>query len=347
MHKKNNIEKSAAKNDDETTSSVIVQPETPNLKPETHKPKTINLPLAGFILTFIGSLLFSTKAIIVKLAFAATQTDAITLLGLRMIFSLPFYLFAAFMVSNKAGNIKMTTRQWITVASLGITGYYISSLCDFVGLQYISAGLERLILFLYPTIAVLINAWLFRQKISRVQHIALMLTYVGIGIAYYGELKIDQHNPNFLFGSFMVFLCAVTFAIYLVGSGKIIPAIGSTKFTAFAMLAATVGVLSHNVVVNNAAQLNTGNGLWWYGITLAIIATVIPSFLMANGMKKIGSNNVAIISSIGPVSTILQAHFILHEPLFAAQIAGTTLVIAGVLLIGWKSRQPKEMKEHT
>jgi drug/metabolite transporter (DMT)-like permease len=300
------------------------------------QPKILSLSLAGFVVTFLGSLLFSTKAIIVKLAFAATHTDAVTLLGLRMIFSLPFYLIAAFAVSNKRDNIKMTPRQWLSVAGLGITGYYISSLCDFVGLQYISAGLERLILFLYPTFAVLMNAWLFRQKIARVQHLALMLTYVGIGIAYFGELHFDGNNPNFLFGSFMVFLCAVTFAIYLVGSGRLIPQVGSTKFTAYAMLAATVGILSHNILANNIAQLNTGNGLWWYGLLLAIFATVIPSFLIANGMKRIGSNNVAIISSIGPVSTILQAHFILGEPMLLAQIAGTLLVIAGVLLIGWK-----------
>ncbi len=300
--------------------------------------KNVSLPLAGFVITFIGSLLFSTKAIIVKLAFAATHTDAVTLLGLRMIFSLPFYLIAAFVVSNKSGNVRMTRRQWFIVTALGVTGYYISSLCDFVGLQYISAGLERLILFLYPTFAVLMNAWFFKQKIARVQHVALFLTYVGIGIAYFGELTFDGNNPNFLYGSFMVFLCAVTFAIYLVGSGKMIPHVGSTKFTAYAMLAATIGIVVHNIVTSNLAQLNTGNGLWWYGLLLAIFATVIPSFLMANGMKKIGSNNVAIISSIGPVSTILQAHFILGEPMLLAQIVGTLLVIAGVVLIGWKNR---------
>jgi drug/metabolite transporter (DMT)-like permease len=307
---------------------------------QTHK-----LSFAGFLITFIGSILFSTKAIIVKLAFAATHTDAISLLALRMIFSLPFYLVGAFMVSNQSSNVKMTTRQWLVVSGVGLTGYYISSLCDFVGLQYISAGLERLILFLYPTFAVLINATLFRQKIPRVQQFALFLTYAGILTAYIGELAIDNNNPDFLFGSLMVFLCAVTFAIYLVGSGRIIPAVGSAKFTSYAMLAATVGVLLHNLVTTNLSGLNTGNGLWWYGLALAILATVIPSFLIANGMKKIGSNNVAIVSSIGPVSTILQAHFILGEPMLTAQIAGTVLVIAGVLLIGWKSSQVVELNK--
>jgi drug/metabolite transporter (DMT)-like permease len=300
------------------------------------------LSLAGFLIAFTGSILFSTKAIIVKLAFAGAHTDAVTLLTLRMIFSLPFYLLAAFFVSNKRGNVTMNRKQWLAVIAIGLTGYYVSSLCDFIGLQYISAGLERLILFLYPTFAVLINAWIFKHKMSKAQQLALVLTYAGIGIAYFGELKLDNNNPNFLFGSFMVFLCAVTFSIYLVGSGKIIPHVGSTKFTAYAMLSATAGVFIHYSFSSSDQSLVGGNGLWFYGILLAIVATVIPSFMIANGMKRIGSNNVAIISSIGPVSTILQAHFILGEPLLTEQIIGTLLVIIGVVLIGWKGRQPLE-----
>ena len=294
------------------------------------------LTLAGFFITFIGSILFSTKAIIVKKAFLATQTDAVSLLTLRMIFSLPFFIIAALVVSSKAGNVKMTRRQWLMVVVLGLLGYYLSSLLDFIGLQYISAGLERLILFLYPTFAILLNAQFFKQRISRIQLLALLLTYAGIAVAYIGELQIDDANPNFFLGSIMVFLCAVTFAIYLVGSGRIIPSIGSTKFTAYAMLASTAGIVVHYMLAPATTSLTGGDGLWWYGILLAVVATVIPSFMMANGMKRIGSNNVAIISSVGPVSTILQAHFILGEPLFAAQIAGTILVISGVLLTGWK-----------
>src|SRR5688572_13725370 len=128
-----------------------------------------NISLAGFAITFLGAVLFSTKAIIVKSAFAKTEVDALTLLTLRMIFSLPFYLIAAFMVSNQEGNVKLSPKQWITVISLGLFGYYLSSLFDFVGLQYISAGLERLILFLYPTFVVFINIVVFKQRISSTQ----------------------------------------------------------------------------------------------------------------------------------------------------------------------------------
>lgn len=293
----------------------------------------------GFVITLAGAVLFSTKAIIVKKAFGSTHTDALTLLTLRMIFSLPFYIFSSVLISNKKENIRISKRQWLYVIILGMFGYYISSLLDFVGLQYISAGLERLILFLYPTFAVLINVYFFKQKMSGSQKIALLLTYIGIAIAYYGELKIDTSNPNFYFGSFMVFLCAITYSIYIAGSGRIIPAIGANKFTGFAMLAATAGIFIHFLFKGDINALSTSADLWGYGLLLAILSTVIPSFMISNGLKRIGANNVAIISGIGPVSTIVQAHYILGEKIFAEQIAGTLLVIAGVLLTGFKRKQ--------
>lgn len=253
-----------------------------------------------------------------------------------MVFALPFYLFTAFWVGRQEGK-KLSTRQWFYVAGLGIFGYYISSFLDFTGLQFVSAGLERLILFLYPTFVVLINAIIFKQKINRRQQVALALTYTGIGIAYAGELQFDTGNPNLYIGSFLIFLCAITYAIYIVGSGRVIPAIGATRFTAYAMLSATLGIFIHFMIAEKVANPMSTNEIWVYGLLLAIIATVIPSFLISFGMKSIGSNNVAIVSGIGPVATIIQAHFILGEPIFPAQIAGTILVICGVLLIGWKT----------
>jgi drug/metabolite transporter (DMT)-like permease len=294
---------------------------------------------AGFLITFIGAVLFSTKAIIVKKAFGNTHADALTLLTLRMVFSLPFYISSAVFISNKKENIRISKKEWLYVIILGMFGYYISSLLDFIGLQYISAGLERLILFLYPTFAVLINVYFFKQRMSRGQKIALLLTYLGIAIAYYGELKIDTGNPNFYFGSLMVFICAITYSIYIAGSGRIIPLVGANKFTGFAMLAATAGIFIHFLLVGNINTLSTGAGLWEYGLLLAIFSTVIPSYMISNGLKRIGANNVAIISGIGPVSTIVQAHYFLGEKIFTEQIIGTLLVIAGVLLTGWKRKK--------
>lgn len=282
-------------------------------------------------------MLFSTKAIIVKVAFANTATDALTLLTLRMLFSLPFYLVSALTIARNKNYTPLTRQQWIGILILGLFGYYLSSLFDFVGLQYVSAGLERLILFLYPTFAVLINAAVFKQPVTRVQQIALLLTYLGIGIAFIGELHIDTGNPNFYWGSFLIFLCAITYSSYIAGSGYMVARTGAARFTSYSMLAATTGIFIHFLIAgNNYHLLFQKTDLWGYGILLAIVATVIPTFLLAVGMKKIGTNNVAIISAIGPVSTILQAHFVLHEKIFAAQIAGTVLVIIGVLLIGWK-----------
>lgn len=303
------------------------------------KSNNMSVPMAGFILAFAGSILFSTKAIIVKLAFEETKTDALTLLAIRMVFSLPFFIGAAILASNKKDNVTLTRRHWAGIIGLGLFGYYLSSLFDFIGLQYVSAGLERLILFLYPSFVVLINAVIFRQKISGIQKIALLLTYLGIAIAYYGELGIDNTNPDFLLGSVLIFICAITFAFYLVGSGKIIPLVGATKFTAYAMLASTAGVVVHFLLVGNYKNIPEGDSFWGYGFLLAIVATVIPGFLVSNAMKRIGSNNLAIVSSIGPVSTIIQAHFVLGERIFFEQVIGTALVIAGVLLTGWKGRE--------
>ncbi len=293
--------------------------------------------LAGFALTFIGAILFSTKAIFVKLAFAATSVDALSLLALRMFFAVPFYILVAVIYSRRRSNVKFTSRQWLQVVGLGFLGYYLSSLFDFMGLQYISAGLERLILFLYPTFAVLLNAAVYKKRISKIQKWALALTYAGIGIAYFAELKLDNSNPDFYLGTFLVFLCAVTFSIYLVGSGKLIPLIGATKFTAYTMTAAAIGVGIHYLLAGVPVQ-HLSPTLLGYGVLLAIIATVVPTFFISNGLKRIGSNNVAIISSVGPVSTILQAHYFLGEQLLAAQVFGTALVIAGVLLTGWRNR---------
>lgn len=296
--------------------------------------KQINL--AGFAIALCGAILFSTKAIFVKLAFHSTHTDAVTLLSLRMLFSLPFYLCIAFFASRKEGVSKLSLKQWFYIGLVGLLGYYFSSLFDFIGLQYVSAGLERLILFLYPTFSVLLNASVFKTRISRVQIIALLFTYAGIGLAYFGEFKIDTGNPNFFYGSFMIFLCSITYSFYLVGTGRLVKKVGATRFTAYAMLFATLGIFLHYFSTKSISSFVFTPLLISYGALLAIIATVIPSFMISNAMKKIGSNNVSIITGIGPVSTIIQAHYILGEKIFTEQILGTILVVIGVLLIGWR-----------
>lgn len=294
------------------------------------------ITIAGFLITLMGAIFFSTKAIFVKLAFLHTQVDAVTLLALRMLFSLPFYLAAAWMVAKKEGVVRMSRRDWALVIAMGILGYYLSSLFDFIGLQYVSAGLERLILFLYPTFAVLINTFYFKTTLEKKQVAALVLTYLGIGIAYFGEIDVDSSNPKFFFGSLMIFFCAVTYSFYMVGTGRLVPRLGVTRYTTYAMLAATAGVFLHFLVMHDFGSVQFTPALAGYSLALAVVATVLPSYMMSTGMKRIGSNNVAIITSIGPVSTILQAHFILGEAITPLQLFGTALVIVGVVLIGRK-----------
>ncbi len=294
----------------------------------------------GVILTFAGAVLFSTKAVMVKLAYREVQIDAISLLMLRMLFSVPFFVAVAWWDSRQEGNTPLSPNNWFWVIVCGLLGYYASSWFDFIGLKYISAALERLILFLYPSFTAFINYFLFRQKLSKRQGWALLITYLGIGIAYYGELQNDYGKEGFFIGSFMIFICAITYAAYLAGSGRLIPKVGATRFNAYAMLAASAGIFLHYLFEKGIGAFAWTGEKVQFGLLLAIIATVLPTFFLTAGMKRIGSNNAAIISSIGPVSTIVQAYFFLGEHIHAPQILGTILVVIGVILIGWKSTRP-------
>ena len=270
--------------------------------------------------------------------------DALSLLTIRVLFALPFFLAAAILISSSAGNQRMTRLEWAHVFLLGLSGYYVSSLFDFMGLQYISAGLERLILFLYPSFTVFINAMFFRQPIRRVHVWSLVLTYAGIAIAYLGELHLDSANPGFVKGCLLVFACAITYAIYISGSGKLVQKVGSNKFTAYAMLSATAGIFVHFLLRGQSGLAGTIVRVWPHALLLATIATVLPTFLTAAALKRVGSGNVAVISGIGPVSTIVQAHYFLGEPVLVQQLIGTVLVVAGVLLTGFQKR-PKTAEE--
>jgi drug/metabolite transporter (DMT)-like permease len=293
----------------------------------------------GFAMAVTGAVMFSTKAIFIKLAYTGTGVGAVSLLFLRMLLALPVYVAIAWRALRK-NKVALTQKQLVYIGLLGILGYYLSSLFDFLGLLYISAGLERLILFLYPTFAVVINSRLFGQQPSRLQVRALVLTYIGIALAFVSELSLDAPAAGILKGSFWVLLCAITFSGYIVGTGRLVQQINSQLFTALAMLAATLGVMLHFAISGNyRVFLEPNASTWGYGLLLALIATVIPSFLMTAGMQRIGTNNAAIIMAIGPVATIVQAYLFLGEIITWLQIAGTLLVIAGVAQLGQK---PKE-----
>ncbi|HEY0652677.1 MAG TPA: DMT family transporter [Chryseosolibacter sp.] len=289
--------------------------------------------IAGVIFCVLGAVCFSTKAIFVKLAYRDTTVEAVTLLALRMIFSLPFFLVSAAISSSKSDNKKFTTRQWIYVALIGSLGYYASSLLDFLGLQYVSAGIERLILFIYPTLVLLFSSLIFGDKIKKIQWIAVGVTYAGLLLAFVGEANIAGGQKDFFLGSALIFACAITFALYIVGSGKMIPLVGAAKYNSYAMTFACLSVLAHYFITSDESLFNLEPQVYVYSVLMALIGTVVPSYLVTEGIKRVGSDNAAIISSIGPVSTIIQANIFLREPIIAVQIAGTALILAGVLII--------------
>lgn len=291
----------------------------------------------GILIGLAGAICFSTKAIFVKLAYRDTAIDPVALLALRMIFALPFFLVSAFVSSRKPENIKFTNLQWLSVAALGLLGYYVSSLLDFIGLEYVSAGIERLILFVYPTLVLLFSAMIFRIRIGRYQWLAVGITYVGLTLALFGEIDIKLNfTDHFYLGVVSIFGCAVTYALYIVGSGRLIPMVGASKFNSYAMSFACIAVLLHYFVSGNASLFNFSTSVYGYTIAMALVSTVIPSYLISEGIKRIGSDNAAIVASVGPVSTILQAYLFLGEPILGLQIAGTVLILAGVFIISRK-----------
>jgi len=282
-------------------------------------------------------LLFSTKAIWIKLCFRESNINATTLLMLRMLLSLPFYLIIFWSIQSNGKAAQASKKTYLWAIAMGILGYYLSSLFDFIGLQYVSAGIERIILFIYPTLAVLINYWIFKVPIMQKQWWAILVTYLGIGVAYWSEINQFQQTELFIFGSIMVLLCGITYAMYLVGTGKLIPKLGATQYTSIAMLSASAGIFTHYCITESIKEipsyLNPQHPIFFYVLGLALFATVIPSFLLSTGMKRIGSNDLAIVTSIGPVATLFQARYLLEEPFSLLQILGTVLVIIGVLMV--------------
>src|ERR1044071_8650602 len=291
--------------------------------------------LGGVLISMIGAICFSTKAIVVKLAYLEYPVDAITLLAIRMLFSLPFFLASAFITSNKKENVRFTKQQWINIAVLGCFGYYISSLLDFEGLKFVSAGIERLILFVYPTFVLLISAFWLKRKVRPIEWLAVLITYIGLFIAFVGEARF-QDSPAFYLGSTLILICALTYAIYIAGSGSMIPAVGAIKFNSYAMSFAAGAVLIHFMISSAQSLIGLPFSIYVYGFLMAVVSTVISSYLVSISIKRLGANTTPIIASIGPVSTILQSSLLLGESVSALEIAGTGFILLGILVISWK-----------
>jgi drug/metabolite transporter (DMT)-like permease len=291
--------------------------------------------LKGVAIALVGAVCFSTKAIFVKLCFRH-GVDGITTLMLRMLFSLPFYLILA-IGSKNIRNINHKEVPWGKIILLGLVGYYLASLFDFLGLQYITASLERLILFIYPTIVLVIGATVFRRKITAPQIVAVVLSYGGIALACLEHVQVTGERIGL--GVFYIILSAITYAIYLVFSDDIIKKIGSVTYTCFSMIVSSVVVLLHYFLLYDIHITGFAWQVYFYTGLMAIISTVIPTFLIVKGISMIGSSNASLVASVGPVATISMSYFILGEPFSAVQALGTLLVLAGVIYLGWSGRK--------
>ena len=292
---------------------------------------------AGALFAAAAQFGFAAKAIFIKLAYAAHPgLDAVTLLALRMIFSLPFFLLMAWWArreSKGVAPVPLTRSDWGYVLLLGFIGYYLSSFLDFWGLQYISAGLERLILFTNPTIVVVISALFMARPITRRVAIALLVSYAGLGLAYWHDLALTNDTSALIAGTGLVFMSAICYATYMVVGTGLTRRIGSMRFTAYMMLVATVFVLAQFFVMRPLSALDLPMKLYAYSVCLAVFSTAVPVWMMAEALKRIGASDASMIGTIGPVVTIFLGALFLGDEVSALQLIGAGLVLAGVAMI--------------
>lgn len=292
--------------------------------------------ITGAFMVFVAAFCFATKGILIKLAYQY-PIDAIALLALRLLFALPFYIGIAYSVSRRSPSPKLTTWQWVSLVMLGVTGYYLASFFNFLGLVYITAGLERILLFVYPTFVLLMNAFLHQKRVSRLQWLALFLTYSGILLAFLDNIEVGGQR-NIYLGAFWVILSGIVYAVYLVGSDSMIARVGTQRYTCYALIAATIPTVIHNFIHNGVHLGIYPPAVYGLSIVMAVGVTVIPTFLIAEGIKRVGSGNASIIASIGPIFTLVLATSILGETITWLQIIGTFLVLGGVFLISWRGK---------
>lgn len=286
----------------------------------------------GVLMVMLGAVGFASKAIMVKLLYLH-QLDATSILTLRMLFSAPFFVGVIGYYWPKVSFFQFSLRDRWLIVLMAFMGYYLSSLLDFMGLRYLSAGLERLILFIYPTIVILIVAVRFHQPITRTQVYALLLTYAGIAVALFADVSLA--GGHVWFGALLIFCSALAYSTYIVGSGQLIPRVGSSMlYTSYIMVFATVPIVLQFLILQPSNLFNFTGEVYQITGWMALIATIIPAMLTAKGILLIGSGNASIVGSVGPVSTIALAHVFLGEPVLIWQLVGTGLVLAGVLLIG-------------
>jgi drug/metabolite transporter (DMT)-like permease len=290
--------------------------------------------LLGIILLVIANVCFSAKAVIIKLMYRY-EIDTQSVIALRMLFALPFYVAAAIYLSRRSENVQLTRREWVAISGLGILSYYVSSMLDFLGLQYVTASVERLVLFTYPTMVLILSAVLFKRRIVPVQYLALVLTYIGVVLAFAAEQGFAGQR-DLVKGGLLVFGCAFTYSFYVVFTGEYVHKVGSAKFTSYAVMAATIPAMIQIGVHNQFDIFHYPLPVYTLAGWLAVVATVIPTFLIVEGIRVVGANNSGIIGFVGPVATILLGKVFLDEPITGLQLLGTVVVLIGISLLSIK-----------
>ncbi len=293
--------------------------------PRDTPPKSLT---PGLLLAAFGAIAFSGKAIIVKLAYRH-GVDAVTLIMFRMLFALPIFALMAYLASR--GKAALTRTDWLGVLWLGLTGYYLASFLDFAGLAYISASLERLILYLNPTIVMLLGLVLYQRRTSARQMVGMSISYAGVVLVFGHEISLQ--GAHAALGALLVFLSAVSYAPYLVYSGEMVKRLGSMRLVGLASTFACVCCIVQFLVLRPIdAAFAVAPEVVWLSVINATLCTVVPVMMVMMAIERIGSSMAAQTGMVGPVATILMGVVILGEPFTAWVAAGTVLVIAGIFV---------------
>jgi drug/metabolite transporter (DMT)-like permease len=289
--------------------------------------------LGGLAIAIGGAVLFSTKAIVAKLLYRY-NLDAVTVLAFRMLFSLP--AFAAIAVWKMRTEAPLSVADRWRLVGLGLIGYYLSSFLDFLGLQFISVGLERLILFLTPTFVLLMTTFALKRRISSIEWLALATSYCGIVLVFVHDLRGGVSVSATVTGALLVLGSAVSYSLYLLFSGEMVKRLGSLRLVSYAMCVSSVACIAQFFLLRPAAMLVQPLGVYGLSLVNGIFCTILPVFMTMVAVQRIGAATASQAGNIGPVSTLFLGALILGEPVTAVQIAGTCMVLAGIYLLSKK-----------
>ena len=287
--------------------------------------------LGGLLLAVVGAIFFSAKAIVAKLMYRY-QVDAVMVLTLRMIFSLPMFAAVALWKSRTAP--ALSKQDKFKILFLGLIGYYLSSFLDFLGLQYISAGLERLILFLTPSFVLLISFTFYKRKVTWLEWGALLVSYMGTTLVLLHDVKTG--GDHVALGSLLVLGAAISYALYLIFSGELVKRVGALRLVAYAMCVSTLACLVQFLILREPAALLQPLAVYQLSLINAVFCTVLPVFLTMIAVARIGAPSAAQAGLVGPVSTLFLGAMLLDEPITSIQLLGTALVLSGIYLLSRK-----------